>query len=144
MELLDVNVLVYAHREDAEDHPSYRSWVEGVANGSASFSITDLVFSGFLRVVTHPRIFSRPTPLLGALEMVEQLRRRPNFVPVAPGRRHWDIFTGLVRTVRARGNLIPDAFHAAIASETGSEWITTDRGFARFPGLRVRHPLHGS
>jgi predicted nucleic acid-binding protein len=60
---------------------------------------------------------------------------------VAPGDRHFAVFTELVRKVRARGNLIPDAWFAALAIETGSEWITTDRDFARFPGLRWRHPL---
>ena len=30
---------------------------------------------------------------------------------------------------------------AAPAIESGSEWITTDRDYSRFPGLKWRHPL---
>ncbi|MEK7270556.1 MAG: PIN domain-containing protein, partial [Planctomycetota bacterium] len=65
----------------------------------------------------------------------------PNCVLLSPGKRHWDIFSGLCRKAGAKGNLIADAYLAALAIETGSEWITTDRDFARFPGLKWRHPL---
>ena len=64
-----------------------------------------------------------------------------NCIPVTPGARHWNIFTGICASIGARGNLIPDAWLAALAIETGSEWITTDRDYARFEGLRWRHPL---
>lgn len=59
---------------------------------------------------------------------------------MAPGERHWSIFTGLCRDVAARGNTIPDAYLAAIAIEQSATWVTADRGFARFPDLRVEHP----
>ena len=62
-------------------------------------------------------------------------------MPIAPGPRHWGIFAGLCRTTGVRGNLVPDAYLAALAIESGSEWISTDRDYARFPGLRWRHPL---
>jgi uncharacterized protein len=92
-------------------------------------------------VVTHPKLFRQPTPLDTALAFVEVLRTQPNCVPVAPGQRHWEIFTGLCRRTDVKGNLVPDAYLAALAIESGSEWITTDRDFSRFPGLRWRHPL---
>src|SRR6476620_8350415 len=141
MILLDVNVLVYAHREGALDHTRYARWLEDVATGDAAFGLADLVLSRFIRIVTHPRIFTPPTPLADALAFVEGLRTRPNCVPVAPGTRHWELFTAACRRAGARGNLVPDAYLAALAIESGCEWITTDRGFARFPGLRWRHPL---
>lgn len=81
------------------------------------------------------------TALDDAVAFVAGLRARPTHVPVAPGPRHWDLFVSLCNRAGARGNLIPDAYFAALAIESGSEWITTDRGFARFPGLRWRHPL---
>lgn len=144
MILLDVNVLVYAHREDAPDHRRYRTWLEGVVNSEAAFGLSDLVLAGFLRVVTHPRIFKTPTPMDRALAFVRVLRERPNCVLLQPGPRHWDIFLHLCQTSGARGNLVADAYLAALAIETGSEWITTDRDYARFPGLRWRHPLEGA
>ena len=136
-----MNVLVYAHREDARDHAHHRAWLEEVVNGPQAFGVSDLVLSGFLRVVTHPRVFSMPTPMERALEFADLLRSASNSVRVVPGERHWEIFAGLCRGAGARGNLVPDAWFAALAIESGSEWITTDRDYARFPGLRWRHPF---
>lgn len=141
MMLFDVNVLIYAHREDAEEHEQYLRWVDGVINSDLTYGISELVLSGFLRIVTHPRIFITPSRLEDALIFANQLRDRPNCVRVSPGPRHWNIFQGLCRQVRARGVTVPDAYLAALAIETGSEWITADGGFGRFPGLRWRHPL---
>ncbi len=141
MVLPDVNVLVYAHREDSQHHAGCREWLESVINGSESYGLSELVLSSFVRVVTHPKVFTRPSPLADALEFTEQLRGRPNCVPVAPGRRHWEIFRGQCVEAGAKGNLVPDAYLAAMAIEAGCEWVTTDRDFSRFKSLRWRHPL---
>jgi hypothetical protein len=141
MLLTDVNVLVYAHREDAVDHGRYRDWLEGVLNGAEAYGVSGLVLSGFVRIVTHPRVFVRPTPLATALSFAEEVRSQPHSVRIAPGPRHWGIFADLCARAGAKGNVVPDAYLAALALETGCEWVTTDRGFGRFPGLRWRHPL---
>jgi toxin-antitoxin system PIN domain toxin len=133
--LTDVNVLVYAHRRDTPNHLHYCEWLESVANSEAGFGLSDLVLSGFLRIVTHPRIFKEPTPLETAARFVTELRDRPNCLIINPGERHWAIFIRLCREVAARGNLVPDAYLAALAIESGSEWITTDRDYARFPAF---------
>lgn len=136
-----MNVLVYAHRGGTPEHEQIGAWLQTLANGSAPFGLSTLVLSGMVRVVTHPRVFATPTPLPTALEFVESLRAWPNCVEIAPGPRHWEIFTGLCRATGATGNQVPDAYHAALAIESGSEWITTDGGFSRYEGLRWRHPL---
>jgi uncharacterized protein len=141
MLLVDVNVLVYGHRLDAVQHRGYADWLGDLLAGQEPYGMSDLVLSGFLRVVTNPRVFKRPTPLRTALAFTELLRTRPNCVPIAPGERHWAIFTGLCQAAAVKGSLVADAFLAALAIESGSEWITTDRDFSRFPGLRWRHPL---
>lgn len=141
MILPDVNVLVYAHRRDADRHEEYRAWLERAVAGPAPFGMSDLVMSGFLRVVTHPRVFREPTPLMEALAFARVLRARRNRVVIEPGPRHWDIFRDLCERAQARGNLVPDAYLAALAIESGAEWITTDGDFQRFPGLVTRHPL---
>ena len=139
----DVNVLVYAHRADAPDHVRYRQWLERTVNQPASFGIPSLVCSGFLRIVTHPRIFDPPTAPAVALRQIEQLRRRPNFAPIEPGERHWQIFVDLCSHGAAKGNLVADAYLAAIAIEAGGRWVSTDRDFARFADLDWSHPLAG-
>jgi toxin-antitoxin system PIN domain toxin len=139
--LFDVNVLVYAHREDADNHAAYREWLEGVINADAAYAVFELVLSGFIRVVTHPKVFIKPSSLGDALLFAEQLRDQPNCVVLQPGPRHWDIFRRLCMDSGVKGNVVPDAYLAALAIESGSEWITTDRDFARFKGLRWRLPL---
>jgi len=133
--LFDVNVLVHAYREDAPRHRSVRAWLEELVNSDRAFAVSDLVLSGFLRVVTHPRIFAPPTPLEQALEFAEALRSQPNCIVLSPGDRHWSIFTRLCREGEARGNLVPDAYSAAMAIESGSRLISTDHDFARFAEL---------
>lgn len=123
------------------DHDAYRAWLEAQVNADAAFGLCDLVLSGFMRVVTHPRVFRTPSSLAEAMAFVDQLRSQPNRIAVAPGDRHWEIFGGLCTSAGARGNLIPDAYFAALAIEHGCEWITADRDYARFPGLAWRHPL---
>lgn len=142
MQLIDVNVLVYAHREDAPGHGSFHAWVTELLRSDRAFGMADLVLSGFLRIVTHPRIFNPPSPLKDALAFVEEILGQPHCVRIQPGPRHWEIFVRLCRESGARGNLVPDAYLAAMAIESGSEWVTSDRDFGRFPGLRWCHPLH--
>jgi uncharacterized protein len=144
MLLLDVNVLVYAFRRDGPQFARYASWlrdlVEGM-DGHRAFGVPDAAMSGFLRIVTHPRIFTSPSPIGEALAFADQLRESPDYVSISPGPRHWGIFAELCRGAGVRGNLVPDAYFAALAIESGSEWITTDRDYSRFPGLRWRPPL---
>jgi toxin-antitoxin system PIN domain toxin len=137
----DVNVLVYAHREELPEHAVCLAWLAQLVEADAAFGLSDLVLSGFLRVVSHPRVFKTPTPLEQAMAFVSVLREQPNRVPLEPGPRHWEIFERLCRDSGAKGNLVADAYLAALAIEAGCEWVTTDRDYSRFKGLRWRHPL---
>ncbi|MGC9452482.1 MAG: type II toxin-antitoxin system VapC family toxin [Oceanipulchritudo sp.] len=140
MKLVDVNILVTAHREDADLHKDIRSWLEGALRTPPGIAVSDLVLSGFVRIVTHPKIFRKPTPLRDALDFVADFRSRSTVTVVHPGTRHWEVFLDLCGKADARGNHVPDAFHAALAIEYGLEWITLDRGFGRYPGLRWSSP----
>jgi len=142
MKLLDVNILVGVHREDANLHVEMKSWLEKSLGEPAGVAVSELVLSGFLRVVTHPKVFREPSPLAVAMNFVEDLRTREGVRILSPGQAHWLIFTDLCIKADARGNNIPDAYHAALAMETGCEWITLDRGFGRYPGLSWSHPLN--
>ena len=136
MQLADVNILVAAFRDDAPGHKTCRGLVEAMVDGPLPYGVSDHVLSGFVRVSTHPRVFDPPAPVEEALAFADAYRSSPGAVPIAPGPRHWRIFMSLCRTARARGNLVPDAYLAALALESGCEWITADRDFGRFPDLR--------
>ncbi len=138
---MDVNVLVYAYREDMGDHDKYLYWLESVINSDGSYGYSELVLSGFLRVVTHPKVFGIPSTLENAVKFVRQIKDQQNAVRILPKERHWAIFEKLIKSTGATGNLIPDAFHAALAIESSCEWVTTDKGFKRFKGLKTMHPL---
>jgi toxin-antitoxin system PIN domain toxin len=137
----DVNVLIYAHNADDPRHLEYSSWLSAAVNGDRPFGLSSLVASAFLRIATHPKVLANPLDIEQALNVIEPLRSAPAVVPMDPGPRHWDIFAKLCRRVGARGNIVPDAYLAALAIEHDAEWYSADRGFARFPGLRHRHPL---
>lgn len=137
----DVNVLIYAYNDDEPRSAGYRGWLEAAANGAEPLGLSSMVASGFLRIVTHPKVLAHPLATDTALDLLDELRAAPAVVPMEPGRRHWSIFAELCRTTSARGNAVPDAYLAAIVIEHGCLWHSADRGFARYPGLRWRHPL---
>src|SRR3712207_305055 len=114
MQLLDVNILVYAFREESQDHLRYRDWLEQVATSDVPFGIAEMVFSSFLRVVTNQRIFKPGAPWSRASGFVETIRRQPGYVRIAPGPRHWDIFTELCELSGTTGDLVADAYLAAL------------------------------
>lgn len=141
MILPDVNVLLYAFRADSRDHERYKQWLEAIVNGVAAYGISPQVLGAVIRISTHPRIFARPSPLELVLEFAGVLMDQPHCQIVHPGPLHWSIFTGLCRKARAGGNLVQDVWFAALAIESGCEWITTDGDYARFEGLRWRAPF---
>jgi toxin-antitoxin system PIN domain toxin len=138
--LPDVNVLLYAHREDTAQHAVCHQWLLTTMKSEAPFGLSETVLSSVVRIATHPKIFKQPSRLDVVLAFTAGLLAQPNAVTVRPGPRHWDVFTRLCRESGARGNIVADAYLAALAIESGCEWITTDGDFARFAGLKWRRP----
>ena len=136
----DVNILVYAHRADMRQHKAILGWLEGALLSGRPVAVSDMVLSAFLRIVTNPKIFGRPSPLEDALRFAEQLRSQPGAVLVAPGAGHWRLFRDLCLATEVKGGMVPDAYIAALAIEHGAELVTNDRDFARFKGLKWSQP----
>jgi toxin-antitoxin system PIN domain toxin len=137
---LDVNVLVGAQRND--DSPlahEMRAWLEGALAGHEPVGVSELALSGMVRIVTHPRVFERPSTPAEALDFAEAVLAAPRVAVVRPASRHWSIFAELVASRRLRGNDVPDAYFAAMAIEQGATVVTADRGFGRL-GVRVLDP----
>jgi toxin-antitoxin system PIN domain toxin len=139
--LPDVNVLIYAFRSDAENHPQYKAWLEDAVNGPSAYGVAPQVLGSMVRICTHPRIFARPSSREDAFEFCRAILEQPNATVITPGERHWSIFELVCRQSKATGNLAQDAWFAALAIEAGAEWITTDRDYARFEGLTWRAPF---
>ena len=138
MILPDVNVLIYAFRTDAQDHDRYKSWLEAVVNGPSAYGMSPQVLASLIRICTNPRIFAEPDRPNEVFAFSRVLLEQPNATVIVPGERHWQLFESLCDESNATGNLVQDAWFAALAIEAGCEWITTDRDYARFPGLRWR------
>ncbi len=137
----DVNVLLYAHRQDLELHADATTWMAGAMGGREAVGLCDHVLTGYLRVVTNRRVFTDPTPLAHALEDCARMEASPAAQRIAAGPRHWEIFVALCRASSATANDVPDAYLAALAIERNATFVTHDRGFARFAGLRWSTPL---
>ena len=138
MTLPDVNTLVYAFRKDSRQHQRYSEWLDAIVNGDSPFGISPQVLCSVVRISTNPRIFKQPSERDEVLTFCTTLLEQEHCQLIQPGPRHWPIFIDLCRRAQASGNLVQDAWFAALAIEHGCEWITTDRDFARFPGLHWR------
>ena len=137
----DVNVLVYAHRQDEAWHELYADWLSRTVDGSEPFALSVLVAVGFLRIVTSPRIYAEPTPLPVAIASIEQLAGHPRCRLATPGTGHLAEVAQLCRLTGAIGKMVADAQHAALAIAEGCTWVTRDGDFGRFAahGLRWTH-----
>ena len=141
MQLADVDVLISAFRPDANQHQAYRSWLEQLLASGQRYALSELVLSAVVRILTDGRIYEEPETPESACGYAEFLMAQPNCVIVRPGPQHWQIFSRLCVGGGIGGSTVSGAYHAALAIEHGCEWITADDDFARFPGLRWRHPL---
>jgi toxin-antitoxin system PIN domain toxin len=141
---VDTNVLVHAHRGDAEWHERARGRVRDLAEGRAAWAIPWPCLHEFLAVVTHPRIWDPPTPLAAALEQVDAWLESPSLVLLAEGAEHWAQLRPLLVAGRIAGPRVHDARIAALCLAHGvRELWTADRDFGRFPALVTTNPLAG-
>lgn len=140
MFLPDVNVLIYAFRTDVPEHSMCRRWLDSVVSGDALFGLSPLALSAVVRITTNRRAFGTPSPTEDAFGFCEDLLGQPHCQIVEPGERHWGIFKRLCVETRTVGRRVTDAWYAALAIESGCDWITCDHDFARFPGLKWQMP----
>jgi hypothetical protein len=138
--LLDVNVVVAAHRADHPHHLLVDPWFAELTSGDEQFWVPDPVWAAFVRVSTNRRIFDVPTPLDDAFDFVHAVRAQPNHVALVPTERHIDLFEDLCRAYEAPGDLSADAYIAAMALDHGCEVVSLDRDFARFDRVAWRRP----
>jgi hypothetical protein len=141
---VDTNLLVYAHREDAPWHDAAYARIAELAEGQQSWAIPWPCIHEFLAIVTHPKIYSPPTPLDKAIEQIEAWLESPSLVLFSEAEDYWMQLRPLLLSGRVSGPQIHDARIAALCKEHGvAELWTADRDFGRFPGIQARNPLVG-
>ncbi|MEI2733547.1 MAG: TA system VapC family ribonuclease toxin [Rhodoblastus sp.] len=140
MTLADVNVLIYAFRADARFHAHSYSWLTKTADLGRQFCVSTLALAALVRITTAPSLADGRSSAAEAFDFCDSLLTRDNCVPIEPGARHWKIFRDLCKHTPLNGKRTTDAWYAALAIEHDCEFITYDRDFARFPGLRWRTP----
>lgn len=140
MLLPDVNVLLAGFRADHVHHSAAREFLNGARAGGRTLGLSDVALASVVRLATNSRVFVRPDTVDAVAEYIDALLEPPAQL-VRAGDSHWPRFVDLCRRLALRGNLVPDAYLAAIALEQGAELVTFDRGFGRYPGLRWRSLL---
>ena len=140
MVLPDVNVLIYAFRIDSPFYDLCSEWLARTIEGEAQFGVSPLALSALIRITTNARVFPHPSTHDEAFGFCEDLMGQPNCQIVEPGERHWAIFRRLCTEAQVTGPRVTDAWYAALAIEHGCEWITVDRDFGRFSGLKWVRP----
>jgi toxin-antitoxin system PIN domain toxin len=140
MILCDVNVLIYAFRQDAPQHRMCLDWLQAVVDGESAFAMSPLALAAVVRITTNHRSNFNVSTTEEAFRFCDYLLGQPHCEIVEPGPRHWAIFSRLCVETNTRGPKVTDAWYAALAIEHGCEWITLDRDFARFPALKWSTP----
>ncbi|MDQ8166005.1 MAG: PIN domain-containing protein [Gemmatimonadota bacterium] len=139
---LDTNILVYAHRADSEWHTRASAAVADLANGSGSWAIPWPCIHEFFSVVTHPRIFSPPTPRERACAQVDAWLESPSLVMIGEDAGYWETLRASIMSGKIAGPAVHDARISAICSRHGvNELWSADRDFSRITAVRVRNPL---
>ncbi len=141
MTVLDANLLLYAYDRASPQHVKARAWIERVFSGAAPVGLPWQTISAFLRIMTNARLPGERFTLDEAVQVVESWLEQPNVRFLAPGDDHWQLFRQAMMEGQAAGPLVSDAHLAALTVEYGGVLHTTDRDFARFPGLRWTNPL---
>lgn len=139
---VDANLLVYAHRRDAEWHEPAARIVRSLAERAEAWAIPWPCLHEFLAIVTHARIFAPPSTLAQAIDQVEAWMESPSLVLLAEAPTHWQALRSQLEAGRITGPRVHDARVAALCLSQGvSELWTADRDFGRFPDLKVSNPL---
>lgn len=141
MILVDLNLLLYAVNEAANQHERARTWWEEALSGSETVALPWTVILGFLRITTNRRIMPRPLTAVQAMDLVQDWLDQPPVEPIQATQEHWTILRELLEELGTAGNLTSDAHLAALAVEHGARLYSTDNDFSRFANVRWVNPL---
>jgi uncharacterized protein len=141
MIVLDANILLYAYGSASARHKEARSWLEKVLSGADVVGLPWQSLAAFIRITTNPRLPGFRRSVEEVSRTVDEWLEQPNVRLLTPGDDHWPLLRKMMVEGQATGPLVSDAQLAALTIEYGGVLHTTDRDFARFPGLRWKNPL---
>lgn len=141
MKIVDVNVLIYAASRESQHHPRSLAWWESAMNGTEIIGLSWQTLSGYIRIVTHPKLLSNPIPRDQCLDQVSTWINHRRIEVVRETDNHWTVYKDLIVDSNAVGKLSTDAHLAALAISRGATLVSCDTDFARFRHLRWENPL---
>ena len=138
MILLDVNVLVRAHRPEFSSGGNTLVWLEKALADDEPLAVWDSILISSFRILTHPKMVREIDAPIKAMQFLQEVRDAS--IVVESKNRHWQITRHLIESSHATGNLVTDASIAAVAIENNCRLATFDQDFARFPNLQWFEP----
>ena len=137
----DVNLLVYAHNENAPEHDVALSWWQDLLNGSEAAGLPWAVSTGFVRIISNANAVRSWMTSVAAVDQVQNWLEYEHVSAIQPGVRHLEFLRRNLSVPYGGSNLVPDAHIAALALEHDAEVHSRDTDFGRFPGVRWHNPL---
>jgi toxin-antitoxin system PIN domain toxin len=140
---VDTNILVYAHRRDAEFHAVAAGQVKALAEGRSAWAIPWPCLHEFFAISTHPKIYDPPSTRSQAIAQIDTWLASPTLSVLSEPASYWNQLKSVLATGKVIGSMVHDARIAALCSAHGvRELWSADRDFGRFsPVLSVRNPL---
>lgn len=137
MNVLDVNVVIPLYRSDHALHAAATSWWRRSVEEGETFTVPDLVWVGFVRMITNHRLFPTPSTFDDAWSFAQALMAQPKYLTWVGHPQTMVEFARIADRAGARADLVTDAYLAACAAAYGGTVVTFDRDFRKFDGLRV-------
>jgi toxin-antitoxin system PIN domain toxin len=131
---LDINLLVYAHREESEFHAAAKEHVDSLRHQLAPWAVPWLCVHEFIGIVTHPRIYRPASTLSEALGFLDALFASPQLHLLSESPGYFEKLREVATAARLKGPRIHDARIAALCLHHGvSELRSANRDFSAFP-----------
>jgi toxin-antitoxin system PIN domain toxin len=138
---VDTNVLVYAHRREAKEHPDARRTLAELAASNDAWAIPCPCVYEFYSVVTNRRIWNDSASTQEqAWAQLEAWLGSPSLQLLSETRDFAQVLSDLLQRPRVVGAVVHDARVAALCLAHGVEaLLTRDRDFSLLPELATRN-----
>jgi len=142
MYAIDINILLYASDSTSSFHGKADDFLYKCIKSREICVLPWPVIMGYLRIATHPRIFSVPLTYQEAIFNIEAILSQPHVRVVTESNDFWYLYKNLTKDIFPLGNSVPDAHLAALLQEHDVKTLySADRDFRKYTFLKVINPL---